>query len=100
MLPTQQAPLASRPAQDVRPDDAAKAIALLDKVIAAKGGLENLRGIKTIVAKQTLTNLGAQTETVNYIAYPDRFRVEAAGTVQDFDGNQACAQDHSGALRA
>jgi len=93
---SQQAPLASRAAQDPRPEDAAKAMALLDRVIAAKGGLDKLRGIKTIVAKQTLTNQGAETETVNYIAYPDRFRVEAGGIVQGFDGTQAWAKDQRG----
>jgi len=93
---TQQAPLASRPSQDARPDDAAKATALLDRAIAAKGGLEKLRSIKTIVATQTLSNSGAQTETVNYIEYPDHFRIEAAGTVQGFDGAQAWARDQNG----
>jgi hypothetical protein len=91
-----QAPLASRPSQDARPEDAAKAKALLDQAIAAKGGLETLRGIKTIVAKQTLANMGAETETVNYIQYPDHFRIEAAGTVQGFDGTQAWARDQRG----
>jgi hypothetical protein len=99
VLAYQQAPLASRPAQDARPDDGAKAMALLDKAIAAKGGLEKLRGIKTIVAKQMLTNFGAQTDTTNYIEYPDHFRVEAAGTVQGFDGTQAWAQDQTGVVR-
>jgi hypothetical protein len=92
----QQSPLASRPSQDARPEDAAKAIALLDRAIAAKGGLEKLRGIKTIVAKQTLANMGAATETVNYIEYPDHFRIEAGGTVQGFDGTQAWARDQRG----
>jgi zinc protease len=96
---TQQAPLASRPSQDARPDDAAKAKALLDRAVAAKGGLDKLRGIKTIVAKQTLSNSGAQTETVNYIEYPDHFRIEAAGTVQGFDGAQAWARDQNGVVR-
>jgi zinc protease len=76
--------------------DSAKAMDLLDKVIAAKGGLDTLRAIKTIVARQTLSNQGAETPTVNYIAYPDRFRVEAGGTVQAFDGSQAWAQDRRG----
>jgi hypothetical protein len=92
----QQAPLASRPAQDPRPEDAAKAMALLDRAIAAKGGLDTLRGIKTIVAKQTLSNMGAETQTVNYIEYPDHFRIEAGGTVQGFDGTQAWARDQRG----
>jgi zinc protease len=92
----QEAPISSRAVQEARPDEVTKAMALLDRVIAAKGGLETLRGIKTIVARQTLTNQGAQTETVNYIGYPDRFRVEAGGTVQGFDGTQAWAQDQRG----
>src|SRR6185295_15888966 len=50
--PTQASP-ASRPAPDPRPDDRPRAIALLDRAIEAKGGLEKLRGLKTIVAKQT-----------------------------------------------
>jgi zinc protease len=95
-LAYQQAPVASRPAQDARPEDAAKALALLDRAIAAKGGLEKLRSIKTIVAKQTLATMGAQTETVNYIEYPDHFRIEAGGTVQGFDGAQAWASDQRG----
>ena len=91
-----QAPAATLPSQEGSSEDRAKAMALLDKAIAAKGGLEKLRGIKTIVARQTLTNQGAQTDTVNYIEYPDRFRVEAGGTVQGFDGTQAWAQDQRG----
>jgi zinc protease len=90
VLAYQQAPAAARP------EDSARAKELLDKVIEAKGGLDKLRGIKTIVARQVLSNQGAETETVNYIAYPDRFRVEAAGTVQGFDGTQAWAQDQRG----
>jgi hypothetical protein len=92
----QQAPLAARAPQDARPEDAARAQELLDKAIAAKGGLEKLRDVRTIVARQVLSNQGAETETVNYIEYPDRFRVEAAGTVQGFDGTQAWAQDQRG----
>jgi zinc protease len=88
---------AAGPLQDTARDDKAKAMALLDSAIAAKGGLDKLRSIKTIVARQTLSNQGARTETVNYIEYPDRFRVEAAGTVQGFDGTQAWAQDQRGA---
>jgi zinc protease len=92
----QQAPLASRPSQDPQPEESAKAMALLDRAIAAKGGLEKLRSIRTIIARQTLTNQGAQTDSVNYIEYPDRFRIEAGGTIQGFDGTQAWAQDSRG----
>src|SRR5439155_5627753 len=41
---------ADRPASSVAPEEGAKARALLDRVIAAKGGLAALRGIKSIKA--------------------------------------------------
>jgi zinc protease len=93
----QQAPLASRPSLDARPEDRKEAAALLDRVIAAKGGLDKLQGIKTIVAKQRLFNrdadANAQSETTNYIQYPDRFRVETGTVTQGFDGAQAWMRD-------
>jgi zinc protease len=100
----QQAPLASRPVQELRPEERAKAAALLDRVIAAKGGLEKLRGIKTIVAKQTLINQGAagtaQTDTINYIEYPDHFRIETPAVTQGYDGTQAWLKDQRGVHEA
>jgi hypothetical protein len=100
-LAYQQAPLASRAPQDPPPEERAKASALLDRVIAAKGGLEKLRGIRTIVAKQTLTNQGAdgkqaQTDTTNYIEYPDHFRIETPAVTQGYDGTQAWLKDQRG----
>jgi zinc protease len=82
-----------------------KAQALLDRVIAAKGGLEKLRGLKTIVAVQTLTTPtpeGKQQNTVttNYMEYPSRFRIEAQVpngiVIQAFDGAQMWMQDPRG----
>src|SRR5205814_1265712 len=100
----QQAPLASRPVQELRPEERAKAAALLDRVIAAKGGLEKLRGIKTIVARQTLINQGAagtaQTDTTNYIEYPDHFRIETPAVTQGYDGTQAWLKDQRGVHEA
>jgi outer membrane lipoprotein-sorting protein len=86
------------------PAESEKARALLDRMIAAKGGLEKLRGIKTIVATQTLTNPtpdGKQTtETKNYMEYPNRFRIEAQWPngvmVQGFDGTQMWMKDPRG----
>jgi zinc protease len=96
---TQAAP-ASRPAQDPRPDDRPRAVALLDRAIEAKGGLEKLRGLKTIVAKQTQAAQRAdgesQMETTNYIQYPDRFRVETPALVQAYDGTRAWMKDGRG----
>jgi zinc protease len=96
-----QAPLASRPSQDPRPEDLEKARALLDRAIAAKGGLDVLRGIKSIVAKQTLKSAAAggpaQLDTTTYIQYPDRLRIEtqvpAGANIQGFDGSQAWMKD-------
>jgi zinc protease len=96
----QQAPLASRPADRASPDEAARAMALLDTIIAAKGGLETLRELKTIIAKQTLVSRDAsnqpQTETTNYIQYPDHFRVETPNVTQGYDGSQAWLKDPRG----
>ena len=99
-----QAPLGSRPASDPSPDERAKAEALVDKVIAAKGGLEKLRGLKTIVVRQTLTTQSPQgeatAETSNYIQYPDRFRIVTSTTggtmVQASDGKQVWMTDPGG----
>ena len=56
--------------------------ALLDKAIAAKGGLDRLKGIRTVRSDGTMT---AQSPggpvpfpVVTSIEYPDRFRVDAA----------------------
>ena len=81
-------------------DDRPQALALLERVIAAKGGLEKLQGIKTIIARQTLTNRDsegkAQSETTNYIQYPDHFRIETPAMTQAFDGAQAWMKDSRG----
>ena len=103
-LPTplryQQAPIASRRADAQSPDEAARAMSLLDKAIAAKGGLEKLRALKAIVAKQTQASRRpdgeSQVETTNYIQYPDHFRVEAPDLVQGYDGSHAWMKDRSG----
>ena len=55
---------------------------LLEKVIAAKGGLERLRGIKNITATTKATGLGPNAqqgtiETVTYLEYPNHVRVES-----------------------
>jgi outer membrane lipoprotein-sorting protein len=99
-----QAPLGSRPSVEPSADERAKAEALLDKAIAAKGGLEKLRALKTIVVKQTLTTQTPQgdatAETSNYIQYPDRFRIVTEtpnGTmVQASDGKQVWMIDARG----
>ena len=99
-----QAPLASRPSQDQRPEDLEKATKLLDRAIAAKGGLDVLRGVKSIIAKQTLKSAAAagpaELDTTTYIRYPDRLRIEtqvpSGANIQGFDGAQAWMKDQRG----
>ena len=82
----------------------AAAAALVDRVIEAKGGLERLRGVKTIRVRQTLTTESGdrplQLETTSYIQYPDRFRTETVVpdgvNVQVFDGKHVWAKDQRG----
>lgn len=96
-----QVPAGVRPEAPQAPEEVEKAKALLDKVIDAKGGLEKLRSVRTIVVKQTLTNPEGQTrrfDTITYIAYPDRFRTESPTpgggvNVQVFDGRQLWVKD-------
>ena len=84
----------------ITPQEGEKAKALLDQVITAKGGLDKLRGIRTIVARQTLTNPdapGRETTTVNYLQYPDRFRIETStgesAVITGYDGTEAWMKD-------
>jgi len=65
---------AARPAKD-------SAKVLLDKAIAAKGGLSKLQGIKTVRSEGTMivTDLAGPVpfKVVANIEYPDRFRIDA-----------------------
>ena len=99
-----QVPPGARPETTPTSEEAGKAKALLDKVVAAKGGLDTLRGVKTIVVKQTLKNPSIDRnntiETTAYIQYPDRFRTETAAdgamNLQGYDGARAWAKDQRG----
>jgi len=92
----QQTPAAGQP----RAQEGERAIALLDRAIAAKGGIDKLRALKTIVARQTQASQreGSEmtVETTNYIEYPNRFRVEAPEMVQGYDGTQSWMKDRRG----
>jgi zinc protease len=98
-LPPGQQPAASR-------DEAAKA--LLDRVIEATGGIEKLRAIRNMTAKQTVSNPGPNgsmdVETVSYIVYPDQFRVETklpdATLISAFDGKTVWTRDPQGTREA
>ncbi|HEY6827152.1 MAG TPA: insulinase family protein, partial [Gemmatimonadaceae bacterium] len=94
----------TKPTVSETPEEKARATALLDRVIAAKGGLDRLRAIKTIVVTQTLNvqmpDRETQYETKTYIEYPTRFRTETKGpsgtNIQVFDGAHVWAKDSRG----
>jgi zinc protease len=88
----------------VRAEEGAAAKALLDRVIAAKGGLDTLRAVKTLTVV-TLSDLPSPNGVVaatatTLLAYPDRVRVETelpdAKIVQAFDGSRAWIKDPRG----
>ena len=92
--------------QQAAGDGGAKA--LLDRVVAATGGIERLLGIRNMTARQMVTNIGpdgpVEAESTSYIAYPDRFRVETRvpeGTlVSAFDGAVVWTRDPQGTHEA
>jgi zinc protease len=75
------------PPAAAQPGDARDLIA---KAVAAKGGLEKLRAVKTVVADAKTRVIAPQGEvnatTRTYIMYPDRFRVDA--TIQGVEVSQ------------
>ena len=86
------------------PANDARARTLLDQVIAAKGGLERLRALKTIKAVTTATantpGGPIEVETTTYIQYPNRVHVDMklpqGSQVQVFDGQHAWVRDPAG----
>ena len=95
------------PQRPVTVDEGEKARALLDAVIAAKGGLETLRGIRTIRAVTTASisapvdsENAIEARTTTYLEYPDHVRLETKGPqgvqVQVFDGKRGWVQDPAG----
>jgi zinc protease len=92
-----------RPA--ITADEGAGARQLLDRVIATKGGLDRLRAVKSLVVTTRARALGRNApadpaDTVTYIEYPDKVRVESKirGTdiVQVYDGVHAWVHDPNG----
>jgi zinc protease len=102
---------AGRQSPRVVPQEGAEARALLDEVIAAKGGLDTLRNVKTIVARtrEVITpppGRGASEpvtgNVVTYIEYPNKVRVEtdtpAGHAVQVFDGSRGWVSSRGGTI--
>ena len=89
-------------AQAVQSD--AKAVDLLKRVIEAKGGLDALRKVKTVVADADTTFKMEQgtlvSKTKTYVAYPEKFRVDAnvagAQVVQVYNAGSAWVRDPAG----
>ena len=80
------------------------AMAIIERAISAKGGADALRSVRTVAAAGTTTLATPQgpvrAETMTYIDYPDRFRVEATlpdGEVtQTFSAGDAWVSDPDG----
>lgn len=78
---------------------------LVDKAIAAKGGLELLRSIRTVKSDSDLlfaTPTGeAKVTTTAYVRYPGQFRIDAKGPdgfrIQTFDQGRAWMSDGTAA---
>ncbi|MEQ1911517.1 MAG: pitrilysin family protein, partial [Vicinamibacterales bacterium] len=86
-------------------EETRRARALLDRMIEAKGGLERLRAVKSLVVTTRARAIGTNApkdpaDTVTYIDYPNRVRVESRirGTdvVQIYDGTRAWVRDPNG----
>jgi zinc protease len=107
--------LAYQQTSSIKPTAGPEARALLEKVIAAKGGIDTLRGVRNITARtstelppprgggrgQGRGNEGpVYAETTTYLEYPDHVRVEtklpAGNIVQVFDGARAWVKDPGG----
>jgi zinc protease len=84
----------------IRAEDSA-AKTLLDRVVEAMGGLEKLRGVRTVTARQIVTTPGpsgpVDAGATSYIAYPNQFRVETkipdGLLISAFDGSTAWTRD-------
>ncbi len=86
-------------------EEGLKAKRLLDRAIAAKGGLDRLRAVKRIAAG-TRTTMTApdgrtqETDATTYLEYPDHVRVETrlpeGSTLQVYDGVHAWVRDPRG----
>jgi len=87
----------------IRAEDSA-AKTLLDRVVEAMGGLEKLRAVRTVTARQVVTMPGPSgpidAEATSYIAYPNQFRVETkipeGLLISGFDGSTAWTRDPQG----
>lgn len=81
---------------------------VIQRIVAAKGGLEALKAIRTVVvdADMTVNTLRGPTTipTKTYVVYPDKFRVDATfggqQTVQAYNSGTAWVKDPAGVAAA
>ena len=91
-------------APNVTPAAGVTATTLLDREIAAKGGLDRLRSVKSIKAvtsaSMTAPSGPVEAETTTYIEYPNHVRVEAklprGSQTQGYDGEHGWVRDPLG----
>jgi zinc protease len=100
------------PIPSITAEEGAGARALLERAIAAKGGLETLRAIRSITAATStvatsqsppspgLRGAGVEAEATTYLVYPDRVRIDTTlqgvTSQQVYDGEQAWVRDPGG----
>jgi predicted Zn-dependent peptidase len=97
----------SNDSNDVQLPDPA-ATALLNRVVEAKGGLAALKNVTSVVADADtafqLEQGKLESTTRTYVAYPDKFRVDAkvkgVDVVQVYDSGSAWVQDPAGVHEA
>ena len=90
------------------PSTDADAQTVIDKAIAAKGGLEVLRSIKTVKSASDLVfatpSGNAKVTATAWVRYPGQFRIDATGPdglrIQTFDNGTAWMGDGTGADEA
>jgi len=81
---------------------------LIQRIVTAKGGLQTLKSIRTVVvdADMMVTTVRGPTiiPTKTYVVYPDKFRVDATfggqQTVQAYNSGTAWVRDPSGVAAA
>jgi zinc protease len=99
-----QSPSTTQTGRAAAAEDLADARGLLERVIAAKGGVETLRAVRTISAvtrSRMATPSGpVDAEVTTYLQYPNRVRVETtipgATIVQAYDGSRGWIKDPNG----
>jgi zinc protease len=90
------------PIPSITAEEGAGARLLLDRAIAAKGGLQRLRAIRSITAATStlVMSPGVEAEATTYLVYPDRVRIDTTlqgvKSLQVYDGDRAWVRDPSG----